>query len=87
MWARALTFSRTWKQPSLGSSWDICLHLPTSRTFRSFELRPAKTFVYAFFALAALPKHAWQFPKFGGPYIGVLIVRVLLFRVLLYYGP
>ena len=28
----------------------------------------------------------WEFPKIGVPYFGVLIIRILLFRVL-YLGP
>ena len=28
----------------------------------------------------------WEFPKIGVPYFGVLIIRILLFRVL-YWGP
>ena len=28
----------------------------------------------------------WEFPKIGVPYLGVLIIRILLFRVL-YQGP
>ena len=28
----------------------------------------------------------WEFPKIGEPYLGVLIIRILLFRVL-YWGP
>ena len=28
----------------------------------------------------------WEFPKLGLPYLGVLIIRLLLFRVL-YWGP
>ena len=24
----------------------------------------------------------WELPKIGGPYLGVLIIRILLFRVL-----
>ena len=28
----------------------------------------------------------WEFPKLGVPYFGVLIIRIVLFRVL-YWGP
>ena len=28
------------------------------------------------------PKQTWEFPKIGAPYFGVLIIRILLFRVL-----
>ena len=30
--------------------------------------------------------HEWDFPKIRVPYLGVLIIRILLFRVL-YWGP
>ena len=32
------------------------------------------------------PPDTWGFPKMGVPYSGVLIIRILLFRVL-YWGP
>ena len=33
-------------------------------------------------AKTALRKPMWEFPKIGVPYFGVLIIRILLFRVL-----
>ena len=32
------------------------------------------------------PGDTWDFPKIRAPYFGVLIIRILLFRVL-YWGP
>ena len=32
------------------------------------------------------PDPRWEFPKIGVPYFGVLIIRILLFRVLYLFG-
>ena len=34
---------------------------------------------------SVLKTGTWEFPKIGGPYLGVLVIRILLFRVR--WGP